>query len=88
LEPVAIVTRLVFSVPLTCLHVSADIAPIFPVQQAALFFATHFLGHCFGLIPASCSFAYSAFLVPIFLSINLARSRAAKSSPKQHGLMK
>jgi hypothetical protein len=28
------------------------------------FSATHFLGHCFGLIPASCSFASSAFPVP------------------------
>ena len=28
--------------------------------------ATHFLDHCFGLIPASCSFTSSAFPVPPF----------------------
>src|SRR5258705_12883032 len=63
-EPAAIVTRLVFSVPLylfTCLgRYRTDV----PSSAGRPFSATHFLGHCFGLIPASCSFASSAFPVP------------------------
>jgi len=61
-EPLAIVTRL--SVPhylLTCLgRYRTDL----PSSAGRPFSATHFLGHCFGLIPASCSFAASAFPVP------------------------
>src|SRR5882757_10744675 len=34
------------------------------VQKAIPFSAAHFPGHCFRLIPASCSFATSAFPVP------------------------
>src|SRR5258705_13771007 len=63
-EPAAIVTRLVFSVPVylfTCLGRYRTDVPSSPGRP---FSATHFLGHCFGLIPASCSFASSAFPVP------------------------
>jgi hypothetical protein len=42
---VAIVTRLIFSVP--------------PSSAGQPFSAAHFSGHCFGLIPASCSFTAS-----------------------------
>jgi len=48
-EPVAITTRLVFFCSaFTCSHVSADTAPIFPVQQAALFLPLIFLGTASG----------------------------------------
>ena len=36
-EAAAIVARLIFLFRFTCSHVSADTAPMFPVQQAALF---------------------------------------------------
>jgi hypothetical protein len=42
--------------------IRTDELQYFSVSQP--FSATHFLGHCFGLIPASCSFASSAFPVP------------------------
>jgi hypothetical protein len=63
-EPVAIRAAADSFFRFTCSHVSADTAPILPVQQASLFLPLIFLGHCFGLIPASCSFAASAFPVP------------------------
>jgi len=47
-EPVAIMTRLVFSFRFTCSHVSADTAPILPVQQAALFLPLIFSGTASG----------------------------------------
>jgi hypothetical protein len=47
-EPVAIVTRLVFSVRFTCSHASADTAPIVPVQQASVFLPLIFLGAASG----------------------------------------
>jgi hypothetical protein len=47
-EPVAIVTRLVFSVRFTCSHVSADAAPVGPVQQACVFLPLIFLGTASG----------------------------------------
>src|SRR5258708_20494542 len=63
-EPVAIVTRLVFSVPLYPLTCLGRYRTDLPSSAGRPFSATHFLGHCFGLIPASCSFASSAFPVP------------------------
>jgi len=36
----------------------------FPVTGTSIFFAAHFLGHAFGLIPAPGCFTASAFTVP------------------------
>jgi hypothetical protein len=47
-----------------------DVAPFESISQCLTesgkrpFSAAHFLGHGFGLIPASCRFASSAFPVP------------------------
>src|SRR5882724_165641 len=57
-------TRPVFSVPLCLLTCLGRYRTDLPSSAVHLFSATHFLGHCFGLIPASCSFASSAFPVP------------------------
>jgi hypothetical protein len=49
------------------------------------FSATHFLGHCFGLIPASCSFASSAFPVPPlphWVPFHKAATRFGSRSPR------
>ena len=66
---------------------SAHTAPIFPVQQAAPFSATHFLGHCFGLIPASCSFASSAFPVPPLHHWVPSDKAAARFGSRSHSLL-
>jgi hypothetical protein len=47
-EPVAIVTRLVFSVPLYLLTSLGRYRTIFPVQQASLFLPLIFLGTASG----------------------------------------
>jgi hypothetical protein len=47
-EPVAIVTRLFLLFRFICSHVSADTAPTFPVQQAALFLPRIFSGTASG----------------------------------------
>src|SRR5437879_13587932 len=57
-------TRLVFSVPLYLLTCLGRYRTDLPSSAGRPFSATHFLGHCFGLIPASGSFASSAFPVP------------------------
>ena len=64
MELVAIVTRLIFSVPLYVLTCLGRYRTDLPSSAGRPFSATHFLGHCFGLIPASGSFASSAFPVP------------------------
>src|SRR5439155_25143827 len=63
-EPVAIMTRLVFSVPLYLLTCLGRYRTDLLSSAGRPFSATHFLGHCFGLIPASGSFPSSAFPVP------------------------
>src|SRR5882762_197204 len=57
-------TRLVVSVPLYLLTCLGRYRTDLPSSAGRPFSATHFLGHCFGLIPASGSFASSAFPVP------------------------
>src|SRR5467141_4841808 len=57
-------TRLVFSVPLYLLTCLDRYRTDLPSSAGRSFSAAHFLGHCFGLIPASGSFASSAFPVP------------------------
>src|SRR5882757_6490297 len=51
-----------------CSTLPAHMSPPIPHRSSQFsrppFSATHFLGHCFGLIPASGSFAASAFPVP------------------------
>src|SRR5260221_10234515 len=54
----------VFSVPLYLLTCPGRYRTDLPGSAGRPFSATHFLGHCFRLIPASCSFASSAFPVP------------------------
>jgi len=56
---VAIVTRLVFLFRFACSHSSPD-----PGSIGQPFSAADFSGHCFRLVPASCSFAASAFAFP------------------------
>ena len=54
-----------------------------PVRRP--FSATHFPGHCFGLIPASCSFTSSAFPVPPqkrWVPSHKAAARFGSSSPR------
>src|SRR6267378_3112499 len=50
------------------------------------FFSAHFSGHCFRLIPASCSFASSAFPVPPLhrhqVPSHKAAARLGSSSPR------
>src|SRR5579859_1621832 len=49
---------------------SADLLMLILVELGTKpFSAGHFLGHCFGLIPAPGSFAASAFLVPLLKSL-------------------
>ena len=64
MELVAIVTRLIFSVPLYVLTCLGRYRTDLLSSAGRPFSATHFLGHCFGLIPASGSFASSTFPVP------------------------
>jgi hypothetical protein len=55
------------------------------VQSAVPFSAAHFPGHCFRLVPASCSFAASAFPVPPLPHGVPSRNAAARfgsSSPR------
>src|SRR6202007_185714 len=63
-EPVAIVTRPIFSVPLRAHMSRPDTAPIFPVQQAALFLPLIFSGTASGkfLRPAASGLLLSRFL--------------------------
>ncbi len=61
---VAIVARLIFSVPLCLLTWLGRYGTDLPGSVGQPFSAAHFSGHCFRLIPASCSFASSAFPVP------------------------
>ena len=51
------------------------------------FSATHFLGHCFGLIPASCSFASSAFPVPPLHHWVPSDKAAARFGSSSHSLL-
>jgi hypothetical protein len=63
-EPVVTVARLVFSVPLYLLTWLRLYRIDLPGSAGQPFSAAHFSGHCFRLIPASHSFAASAFPVP------------------------
>ena len=63
-EPVVTVTRLVFSVPLYLLTWLRLYRIDLPSSVGQPFSAAYFSGHCFRLIPASGSFAASAFPVP------------------------
>jgi len=51
------------------------------------FSATHFLGHCFGLIPASGSFASSAFPVPPLHHWVPSDKAAARFGSRSHSLL-
>jgi len=51
------------------------------------FSATHFLGHCFGLIPASGSFAASAFPVPPLHHWVPSDKAAARFGSRSHSLL-
>jgi hypothetical protein len=63
-EPVVTVARLVFSVPLYLLTWLRLYRIDLPSSVGQPFSAAYFSGHCFRLIPASGSFAASAFPVP------------------------
>jgi hypothetical protein len=55
------------------------------VKRSQPFSAAHFSGHCFRLIPASCSFAASAFPVPPlhhWVPSHKAAARFGSSSPR------
>src|SRR6266478_4009385 len=78
-------TRLVFSVPLYLLTCLGRYRTDLPSSAGRPFSATHFLGHCFGLIPASGSFASSAFPVPPlhhWVPSHKAAARFGSSSPR------
>src|SRR5437879_3637046 len=78
-------TRLVFSVPLYLLTCLGRYRTDLPSSAGRPFSATHFLGHCFGLIPASGSFASSAFPVPPlhhWVPSDKAAARFGSSSPR------
>jgi hypothetical protein len=85
-EPVAIVTRLVFSVPLYLLTCLGRYRTDLLSSAGQPFSAAHFSGHCFRLIPASCSFAASAFPVPPlhhhWVPSHKAAARFGSSSPR------
>src|SRR5258708_29443145 len=51
------------------------------------FSATHFHGHCFRLIPASCSFASSAFPVPPLHHWVPSDKAAARLGSRSHSLL-
>src|SRR4051812_10737972 len=51
------------------------------------FSATHFLGHCFRLIPASCIFAASAFPVPPLHHWVPSDKAAARFGSRSHSLL-
>jgi len=63
-EPVAIMTRLIFSVPLYVLRMSRRCRNDLPSSAGRPFSCHSFSRALFGLIPASCSFAASALPVP------------------------
>jgi hypothetical protein len=86
-EPEAIVTRLVFSVPLYLLTCLGRYRTDLPSSAGRPFSATHFLGHCFGLIPASGSFAASAFPVPPLHHWVPSDKAAARFGSRSHSLL-
>src|SRR6266850_852693 len=86
-EPVAIVTRLIFSVPLYLLTWLGRYLTDLPSSVSQPFSATHFLGHCFGLIPASGSFAASAFPVPPSTRLDPSHKAAARFGSRSHSLL-
>jgi len=63
-ELVAIVTRLIFSVPLYVLTCLGRYRTDLPGSAGRPFSAAQLFGRCLRLIPASGSFAASAFAVP------------------------
>ena len=52
-----------------------------------LFLPLIFLGHCFGLIPASCSFAASAFPVPPSTALGSPHKAAGRFGSRSHSLL-
>src|SRR3981189_164109 len=78
-------TRPVFSVPLHLLTCLGRYRTDLPSSAGRPFSATHFLGHCFWLIPASGSLPSSAFPVPRlrhWVPSNKAAARFGSRSPR------
>jgi hypothetical protein len=62
-----------------------------PSSAGRPFSATHFLGRCFGLVPASCSFAACAFAVPLlhrWVPFDKAAARFGSQQPLASGCPK
>ena len=80
-------TRLVFSVRLYLLTCFGRYRTDLPSSAGRPFSVTHFLGHCFGLIPAPCSFASSAFPVPPLHHWVPSDKAAARFGSSSHSLL-
>jgi len=84
-DPVAIMTRLILSVPLLPAYIARPMPYQPPQFSRPPFSAAHFPGHCFGRIPAPGTFTASAFPVPPlhrWVPSHKAAARSGSSSPR------